>query len=433
MSLRSKYILFITLIHVAALVMSFLIFEEQKAWFILSEAVLLISLYFAIRLYQQLVQPLNLLSHGMDALQDHDFNVKFQPTGQMETDKLITVYNQMIDQLRSERTAQMQQHFFLDKLIRTSPVGNVILDFDGKVAGANPRAEQFLGLPEKALKGKTLDELPSALAKPLSQLASDSSETISIGGIETYKCHKAHFVDRGFPHYFITIEELTSEKLQIEKQAYGKVIRMMAHEVNNSIGPINSILESILAYEADLPEEEQETYREVINVAHERNRRLNQFMRNFADVIRLPQPFLSPQDIRPLLRQVITLMQYQVGDRAINWETDFPAAPVTVRMDREQLEQVLINVLKNAIEAIPRQGNIRLVLDKRRLAIIDDGAGLPPDPDGQLFSPFFSTKKQGQGVGLTLSKEILVSHGFTFSLRPDGAGHTVFTINFQGV
>lgn len=430
MTLRFKYILFITLIHLVALVMSFLIFEEQRIWFILSEAVLLVSLYFAIRLYRELVQPIALLSRGMDALQDRDFNVKFQPTGQVETDKLIEVYNQMVDQLREERTAQMQQHFFLDKLIQTSPVGTIILDFDGNIASLNPRAEQFLGLPEKTVKGKALEAIDSGLAAAMARLEPDSSATFSVDGIATYKCHKTHFIDRGFPHYFITVEDLTTERLRIEKQAYGKVIRMMAHEVNNSIGPINSILESILSYERDIPEGERETYREVITVARDRNQRLNQFMRNFANVIRLPEPQLELQDIRPLLQEVITLMQYQTGHRRIDWRSQLPEKAVEVRFDKEQLEQVLINVLKNSIEAIAEEGIITVSLNAERLEIIDNGSGLPPQKDKQLFSPFFSTKRHGQGVGLTLSKEILLNHGFTFSLKPGPDESTVFSIRY---
>ncbi|PHN04903.1 sensor histidine kinase [Flavilitoribacter nigricans] len=430
MTLRSKYILFITLIHLVALVMSFLIFEEQKLWFILSEGILLISLYFAIRLYRELVQPIGLLSRGMDALQDRDFNVKFQPTGQIETDKLISVYNQMVDRLREERTAQVQQHFFLDKLISTSPVGTIILDFEEHIATLNPRAEQFLGLTQKQAKGKKLDDLNPELAGALAQLAPDSSETFSIDGIATFKCHKAHFIDRGFPHYFITIEDLTTEKLRIEKQAYGKVIRMMAHEVNNSIGPINSILESLLHYDTDLPEGERSTYREVIEVARDRNQRLNVFMRNFADVIRLPPARLERQDIRPLLQQVTTLMQYQTEERRIEWRQELPDKPVILAIDKEQLEQVLINIIKNAIEAIEREGTIIIRLDRHSLQVIDNGIGLPPRDDGQLFSPFFSTKSQGQGVGLTLSKEILINHHFTFSLRTAADGQTVFSIQF---
>jgi nitrogen fixation/metabolism regulation signal transduction histidine kinase len=430
MTLRSKYILFITLIHLAALILSFLIFEEQKIWFILSEAILLISLYFAIRLYRELVQPIGLLSRGMDAMQDRDFNVKFQPTGQIETDRLIEVYNKMVDQLREERTAQMQQHFFLDKLIKTSPVGTIILDFDEKIATLNPRAEKFLDIREKAVKGKKLEELQLELGPALTELQPDSSAIFTVDGIATYKCHKTHFIDRGFPHYFITIEDLTTEKLRIEKQAYGKVIRMMAHEVNNSIGPINSILESILHYERDLPEEERETYREVIEVARDRNQRLNLFMRNFADVIRLPEARLTHQDIRPLLRQVITLMQFQVGDRQIEWQLQIPEQPVLLDFDKEQLEQVLINILKNAIEAIENSGMIRIELSKTGLRIIDNGIGLPSMENQQIFSPFFSTKTQGQGVGLTLSKEILLNHQFSFSLKPGEAETTVFSIEF---
>lgn len=430
MSLRIQYILYIAILHLTALGVSFLIFDTNRIWFIASELLLLLSLLFAIILYHKLVQPLQYLSQGVHAIRDRDFNVKFQETGQLETDRLVRVYNDMIDQLRQERTLQQQQHFFLDKLIRTSPVGIVILDFDGRISDLNERAEHFLGASLKDLQGKRPADYDHPLAQALQQLEVQRPQVIETNGMDTYKCQKAHFIDRGFPHHFIMIEELTAEKLRIEKQAYGKVIRMMSHEVNNSVGPVNSILESLLVYEQELPAPEHEPFRNAILVARDRNERLNRFMRNFADVIRLPDPVRSLQDIRSLVSDTAKLMSYQTGERRIEWEVQLPKTPIRVAFDRQQMEQVLINVLKNAIEAIPEQGTIRLVLDRNQLLIQDNGEGLTAAQADQLFSPFYSTKTKGQGIGLTISREILLLHGFSFSLRPAPPGWTCFTIKF---
>ena len=170
MKLQTKYILFIGLIHLVTLVLTFFIFKEQKLLFIASEVVILISLYFAYRLYKTLVQPLKLIMSGIDAIRDRDFNVKFQSVGQHELDKLIQVYNEMISQLRQERTFQAEQHYFLDKLIQTSPSGIIILDYDGNLANCNPKAQQLLDINGSFPKGKSIENLKGPLANATGQL-----------------------------------------------------------------------------------------------------------------------------------------------------------------------------------------------------------------------------------------------------------------------
>lgn len=430
LSLKTKYILFIALIHLVALVLSYFVFQEAPLIFIASEAVILLSLYLAYQLYRGLVQPLNLIMTGVDAIRDRDFNVKFQEVGQFEMDTLIGMYNQMIDQLREERRSQAEQHYFLDKLIQTAPSGILVLDFEAQIASCNPKAVQLLKIPAKGLLKKKLSELDTPLAHAIDQLPKDKAKTISINGLETYKCQKAHFIDRGFPHYFITIEELTDEKLEIEKQAYGKVIRMMAHEVNNSIGPINSILDSLRFYMGQLEEEQRADYANALEVAITRNQQLNRFMRNFADVVRLPLPQKTEVDLKQLLLDTKTLMQSYTGDKKISIHLELPETTMIQSLDQEQMEQVLINLVKNAIEAIEQEGEILLRLGTQPLAleVLDNGVGVPETITSQLFSPFYSTKTSGQGIGLTLTREILRNHGFTFSLRTREDGWTVFQI-----
>ena len=432
MTLTLKYILFIALIHLTTLVMSFFIFQDQKLIFIGSEIIILCSLYFSYRLYRALVRPIQLISQGVEAMSDRDFSLKFQPVGQAEVDQLIGVFNHMIDQLREERTYKAQQHYFLDKLIRTSPTGILILDLDGNISACNPKAIQLLGLSDSELMGHSPANLENPLLQALAAMPNDSTETIQINGIATYKCHKAHFMDRGFPNHFILIEELTAEKLAIEKQSYGKVIRMMAHEVNNSIGPINSLLDSIRKYDKYLPESEQPEFIQAIQVSHERNQRLNQFMQNFASVARLPQPQKTHQDIRPIISDMAALMRHPMGNKSIDIQLSLPQNPCPVFLDVQQFEQVLINLLKNAIEAIPQQGHIHIALQAHPpiLRIQDTGTGISPDHQHLVFSPFFSTKRRGQGVGLTLVRDILSNHEFAFSLGPNEEGRTVFEIQF---
>jgi two-component system, NtrC family, nitrogen regulation sensor histidine kinase NtrY len=451
MKLSTKYILFVVILHGVALGLSYFVFQDNKLLFLAAEVFILISILIAWRLYRQLIQPLKLLMQGTDAIRDRDFNVKFIPTGKYEMDELIKVYNQMMDELRTERTRQEQQHLFLEKLIHTSPTGVLILDFDDRIQQINPKALQVMAMEEQQLLGRHISEPSHPLAKQIATLQSGHSRTFTLNGAVTFKLQKSHFIDRGFPRHFIMIEELTAEILAAEKNAYGKVIRMMAHEVNNTIGPVNSIIQSTLR---SGPHGEALTH--ALNIAMERNDNLNVFMRNFADLVRVPLPEKKSIDLIPLVQRTMDLMQSKAGEKKVTFHfehklADKAAAQGTnatkgtiaakdsiaaqgsmmIHADAQLMEQALINIIKNAIEAIGHQGTITIIARANPLELVirDTGSGISKESQEHLFSPFYSTKKDGQGIGLTLVREILTNHGFEFSLQTIAAHQTEFRIS----
>ncbi len=368
---------------------------------------------------------------GVEAIKDRDFTTKFVTTGKHEMDELISIYNQMIEQLRTERTKQEQQHFFLEKLIQTSPTGIIILDYDNKIHQLNPKAIQFLNINEKSIINKQIEEIDHPVMKQISELQSGESKTISLNGVTTFKLQKSHFIDKGFPRVFVMMEELTAEILEAEKKAYGKVIRMMAHEVNNTIGPVNSILESTLKT-TQINGEQNATLKNALHVAVERNHNLNAFMRNFADIVRLPPPNKKKIDLHKLISDVSTLMSLKAGEKEIGFQYNMDE-PVIINADEQQMEQALINIVKNAIEAIEQKGTITFTTANHPLQLIisDTGKGIDASLKEQIFSPFFSTKKDGQGVGLMLIREILINHHYKFSLNTIEKGKTDFIISFS--
>jgi nitrogen fixation/metabolism regulation signal transduction histidine kinase len=368
---------------------------------------------------------------GVEAIKDRDFNIKFTFTGKHEMDQLISVYNQMIDQLRLERTKQEEQHFFLEKLIHTSPTGIVILDYDENIQQLNPKAIELLGIEGEVVNGQPITAINSPIIAEIAKLAIGHSKTITINGFNTYKIQKSHFIDRGFARYFVMIEELTSEILAAEKKAYGKVIRMMAHEVNNTIGPVNSILNSALRTE-NIWKENHSSLRNAMEIAVNRNQNLNHFMRNFADVVRLPEPKKKRFQVNALVSRVSMLLQHRATEKGIAFHYNLAGQDFYIEADEAQMEQVLINIIKNAIEAIPGHGKILFASSNsdREIVVTDTGVGIDETIQDDMFSPFFSTKKDGQGVGLTLVKEILLNHGFSFSLKTTEPGETNFVIRF---
>ena len=419
MKMKTKYILFLVLLHLICLVMSYFIFEKNKVIFMVAEVFIIISILISINLYNQLISPLNYLRQGISAIKDKDFNVKFLATGKKEVDELVDVYNRMIDELRTERTKQQEQHFFLEKLVQTSPTGIIILDYDKQIKQINPKATEILSSNPEHLMNQLLD------------MKTGSSKTLRIDGLQTYKIQKSRFMDRGFERVFIMMEEVTAEIFQAEKNVYSKVIRMMAHEVNNTIGPVNSIINTALSNQNFWLPDKDVALKSAMKVAVDRNQNLNVFMRNFADLVKLPEANRKQMDLVFLVVSVSELMQFPAKEKNINFELNLPDESYFILADAGQIEQALINIVKNAIEAIDINGIIHLELDivKHKLTITDSGKGISEENAEQLFSPFYSTKKDGQGIGLTLVREILLNHGFEFSLKTIHPNCTIFTIS----
>jgi len=433
MKLRTKYILFVVIVHLLALVLTYFIFSDNKVFFIISEVFVLISVVIAIQLYQQLIQPLKTLMQGVEAIKDRDFNVKFLSTGKHEMDELIDVYNQMMDELRIERTRQEQQHFFLEKLIFTSPTGIIILDYDDNIQQINPKALQILAIDAGELVGFPVNKHPHPLLEHIGHLKSGETVSVKFDAISTYMLQKSHFIDRGFSRHFVMIEDLTAEILAAEKNTYGKVIRMMAHEINNTVGPVNSIMQSALKNDNLWAGHRHNNLKDALQVAIDRNQNLNLFMRNFADLVKLPEANKKAIDLHRVIQSVTALMDIKAREKEVVFEFNQPDGPFIIMADEQQMEQALINIVKNAIEAIDLNGTVRFTtsIANKNLVISDTGAGINAEQSAHLFSPFYSTKKDGQGIGLTFVREILVNHGFEFSLKTVSDRRTEFWIEFD--
>lgn len=438
MSLRVRLIAYIVTLHLIAFGFTIYLYTELGLWVLLVEAVLLVTLATGWWLVNAAMAPLRFLETGVDVLEAEEYSMRFSEVGQTEMDRLIETYNRMLTSLQEERIRTGEQRGILEKLLEATPVGVVALDFEGRVTLANPAAAAFLGSGGDELAGKRPAEL-TGLGPRLAALPLDQSEVLPVQGGRRLRCLRSHFIDRSFKRDFILIEELTEELRQTEKAAYGKLIRMMSHEVNNTVGSSNSLLGSIRGLKDRLSEEEREPFVQALDAVIQRNTHLNRFMRGFADVIRIPDPVPEPTNVPDLLRGVARLTGADMETRRIGWVEDLPADVPLLPVDAHLFEQVLLNIVRNAIDAIDAGGEggtitARLRPAHRRwlLEIVDTGGGLTPELEYQIFTPFFTTKPDGQGIGLTLCADILDRHGFAYSLAPgEEAGTTVFRIGIR--
>jgi nitrogen fixation/metabolism regulation signal transduction histidine kinase len=433
LSLRAKFIIYLLLIHLLFCAVTGWLLRDQRLWLLAVEGFFFLSFISGLVLVRRLFEPIRLIRSGIEFIQASEFGTRFREVGQSDLDPLIRVYNAMADHLREERIRNEEQEYFLGRIIGNSPSGILTLDLEGRISMANIAAARLLGVDRELLAGRRLEAL-GPFARDLARLEDDSSGVLALGGRRRVKCQALSFMDRGFARRFLLLDELTEELHRTEKAAYEKLIRVMSHEVNNTTGAVGSLLDSCLGYGRQLGEDDREDFVRAISVAISRTGRMNQFMQNFADVIRLPAPVRQLTDPGRLVNEVVLLMRQESSRRRVTWNLQLEDEVPRISFDALQLERVLINIFKNALEAIGEEGEITVRLSLRRgrpvLVISDTGEGFTAETREHLFSPFYSTKKEGQGIGLTLIREILLHHGFDFSLERSEAGFTEFTILF---
>ena len=432
MKLRIFFLLLALLLMVAWGLMFFIMPIKEVGWkFYLVEGIITLSLIYLVYFYHKVVKPLDTIANGMDLLREQDFSSRLKSVGQLEADRIVDIFNRMMQQLKEERLRLREQNHFLDLLISVSPMGVVIQTFDGKISMANKAALKFLEVDtEEDMLNKGMEDLKTPLAEEMSRLPKDTTETIRLSDSHIYRCSRLSFVDRGFAHPFFLIESLTSEVMKAEKKAYEKVIRMIAHEVNNSVAGITSTLDTV--DDALQTMDDTDDLREVMKVCVERGYSLSRFITRFADVVKIPEPQLEEVRLNDRISACERFLENICQDHQVDLRMDLCEENPWVKIDTSLFEQVLINIVKNSVESIEEKGviTLRTSASPVMIEVADTGRGISKEVETKLFTPFFSTKPNGQGIGLIFIREVLMKHGCSFSLRTYEDGITRFRIMF---
>ena len=431
MSIKWKFILCGLFLYLSAGFILFELLEVNKWYFVIGEFLLLISFLLFVVLYHQLVKPIDTIRLAINLLKEKDFSTRLSTVRQKEIDQLVEVYNKMAEQLHNERVEHEEKNLFLGLLIDASNSAILILDDNYKIRKLNPAAYKLFGIKEDVMLPILISQLPSPWFQKLNELHPGESIGVRIDGVRQFKASCNSFIDKGFARPFILIEEMTRELILAERQSYERVIRMMSHEVNNSVGAVNSVMQSVLSLSKHFDEVLREDITNAITVSMGRNKNLTQFMANFANVVKLPPPQIKKNDLSGVINKTLDLFQTEFTNRQIQLQTDLK--PCLIKADAVQMEQVLMNIIKNSMEAIGTKGtiSIRILNEPLSLSITDDGQGFSDEILEKLFTPFFSTKKTGQGIGLTLVREILLNHGFNFKLHRIENNLTEFFIELE--
>ena len=371
-------------------------------------------LTFCFSLRERVVYPLQTLSNLLAALREGDFSIRAR--GARHDDPLgeaMLEVNQLGEILREQRLGALEATALLSTVMAEIDVAVFTFNADQKLRFVNRAGQRLLAQPAERLLGRGAAELGL-----LDCLHGDAVLTVQMtfpGSAGKWEVHRSTFRERGLPHHLLVMSDLSRALREEERQAWQRLVRVIGHELNNSLAPIKSIagsLESLVTREPP-PPDLKEDMRRGLGVISSRAASLGRFMDAYARLARLPQPRFQILSVGALVNRVVRLeTRLDVGL--------IPGPEVTIRADGDQLEQLLINLVRNAVDAAKETGGgVRVGWQKSNgqleLRVEDEGPGLANT--GNLFVPFFTTKPAGSGIGLVLSRQIAEAHGGTLTLE----------------
>jgi two-component system nitrogen regulation sensor histidine kinase NtrY len=397
--------------------------EPHPRWLQLSLTATLIGFtgWVASRLRVRVARPLATLANLLSALREGDFSLRARHyPGNDALAQVVEEINAVGKTLREQRLGNVETTALLNRVIEEVDVALFAFDQEERLLLANRAAERLLSSAGEHIVGKSADELDLA-----EFLAGDAVRTVTqafAGGTGRWEVRRSGFRTEGRPHSLLVISDLSQTLRREERQAWKRLIRVLGHELNNSMAPIRSMSETLVSLlrRDPLPVDWKEDMEQGLKLIGGRSEALIRFLAAYSRLARLPPPQLRRIDVAPLIRRTASL------------ETRLPVfvekgADVALLADGDQLEQMLINLIRNAADAaLTLHGSVgvghRVDGEMLEIRIEDEGPGLGETEN--LFVPFYTTKPSGTGIGLVLSRQIAEAHGGTFTLenRQDGPG-----------
>lgn len=382
--------------------------------------------WLAESLWRSVVRPLQTLSNLLHAVREGDFSLRARLPREPDESETLDALGQVMleinaigETLREQRLGALEATALLHRVMEEVDVAVFAFDDRARLQLVNRAGERLLAEPADRLLGKAAGDLD--LADVLAGSRRIVAKTFP-GGFGRWEIRRSAFREQGLPHALVVISDLTETLREEERQAWKRLLRVLGHELNNSLAPIRSMASTLagLLSRRPRPDDWEEDMRSGLEIVGNRAEALSRFMAAYARLARLPRPKLAPVELSALIRRVAGL------------ETRLPVyvergAAVTLQGDADQLEQLLINLIRNAVDAaLETRGGVGIGWQVNggwiEVRIEDEGQGIS-NPEN-LFVPFYTTKPDGTGIGLALSRQIAEAHGGALTLenRQPGPG-----------
>jgi len=380
----------------------------------------LATLGFAVRLRNRVIYPLYTLSNLLEALREGDFSLRGSRARRGDPiGEVVWEVNTLSQTLRDQRHRVEETSALLSKVIGATDIAIFTFDSEQRLRLTNPAGERLLARPVHELLGRSAEEL--GIADCLRLEETHIRKRAFPGGSGRFEVRRARFREGGRPHELVVVADLSRALREEERAAWQRLLRVLGHELNNSLAPIRSMtgtLAKLLAQQPPPPD-----WREDVGgglaVIGDRAEALTRFMAGYTALARLPPPHKRAIEIGELIRRVARLEQ-----RVAVAISDSPS--VEVQADPDQIEQALINLLKNAADAtLPRADGVRARwrADREHVHVEIEDAGPGLGATENLFIPFYTTKPGGSGIGLVLARQIAEAHGGALTLENRSGAH----------
>jgi nitrogen fixation/metabolism regulation signal transduction histidine kinase len=358
------------------------------------------------------VRPLQSLANMLEALREGDYSMRGRNVDPEDAlGEVMVEVNTLSRTLYDQRLEALEAGMLLHKIIADVDIAVFAFDSDLRLRLVNRAGAALLGGSADELHGRGVSELglTQMLLGPSGRIVAH----VFPGGAGRWEVRRRTFRETGKPQELLVISDLSRALREEERQAWQRLVRVIGHELNSSLAPIKSMAGTLrkLIYREPPPDDWRDDAHSGLTIIHDRAESLERFMGAYARLARLPQPNRRDTELGALVRRVASLQTSRVS---------IEGGPVVrIAIDPDQIEQVLINLIRNAVEASGEQGGVRVLwyTEEGRLAIEveDDGPGLARTDN--LFVPFFTTKPGGSGIGLVLSREIVENHGGQIALE----------------
>jgi nitrogen fixation/metabolism regulation signal transduction histidine kinase len=363
--------------------------------------------------------PLRTVANLLEAMREGDYSIRARVGNPREPmGEVMLQVNAMAATLRDQRLGALEATALLRKVMEEIDVAAFAFDPKQSLRLVNRAGERLLAQPAERLLARDATSLGLA-----EYLVGEPEQTIQKsfpGGTGRWGFRRSQFREGGVPHQLLVLTDLTRPLREEELQAWQRLVRVLGHELNNSLTPIKSIAQSLenLVKSDPRPDDWTEDMSRGLNVIATRSESLSRFMSSYARLAKLPPPKMGAVEVTALLRRVTSL-----ETRMQVFYEECP--PLTIQGDSDQLEQVLINLIRNAVDASQETGGRVFVRHDRAgsnvvIVVRDEGPGLSNTTN--LFVPFFTTKRGGSGIGLVLSRQIAEAHNGSLTLRNADSG-----------